>query len=232
MATKPPRRHALGQHHRRGRPHFSHLHQFHRRQRVQPLQQTVEALRVGGMHQHGDAEPRHLLGQHLAQLQAADVRGEDQPALAARDLLQHQVAVQVDTVGRVAPAQAEDLVQHRVGEGEEVAQAVAPGRRAAEHTAVCLQPLQVLHRGLSPHTVAQPMAGHHRPRAQAEWPAPEPAVHPAQEQHAGHRRRFADVGPVRGVLRGRHLSAAPAGGATAAAVRARACRRTGGYACG
>jgi hypothetical protein len=185
-----------------------------------------------GVHQHGDAEPRHLFGQHLAQFQAADVRGEDQPAFAARDLLQHQVAMQVDAFGRVAPAQAEDLVQHRVGEGEEVAQAVAPGRRAAEHAAVRLQPLQVLHRGLAADAVAQPVAGHHRPHAQAERPAPEPAVHPAQEQHAGHRRRFADVGPVRGVLRGRHLSAAPAGGATAGAVRARACRRTGGYACG
>lgn len=232
MATKPPRRHALGQHHRGGRPHFGHLHQFHRRQRVQPLQQAVEALRMRGVHQHGDAEPRHLFGQHLAQLQAADVRGEDQPALAARDLLQHQVTMQVDALGRVAPAQAEDLVQHRIGEGEEVAQAVTPCRRAAEHAAVRLQPLQVLHRSLAPYTVAQPMAGHHRPHAQAERPAPEPAVHPAQEQHAGHRRRFADVGPVRGTLRGRHLSAAPAGGATAAAAHARACRRTGGYACG
>ncbi|MNN06993.1 hypothetical protein D3C81_1198060 [compost metagenome] len=189
--------HFFAQRHGQCRIHIGDLHQIHRCERVQPLQQAIEALRMRGVHQHGDAEPRHLLGQHLAQLQATDVRGEDQSTLTTGDLLKHQFALQLDAIGRVATAQAEELVQQRVGEGEEMAQAVAATRRPAQHPGMRLQPLQILQRGASCHAIAQPMTEHHRPDAQAERPAPEPAVHRAQEQHAGHRGGLADIGPMR-----------------------------------
>jgi hypothetical protein len=129
LAVRDP----LPQHDRRVGADVGDLEQRHGRGRAGLAHQPVEGLGVPGVHQDVDPEPELLAAEGTADLDIAEMGGDQHrpPALLAQ-ALERPMIVELEVIEADIAGPGHDLVEDRLAKAEHVAKGVPPARRAAE----------------------------------------------------------------------------------------------------
>jgi hypothetical protein len=150
------------------------------------------------VHQHAQAQPGAKLRERTADLEIAQVRSEQEHALAAVEHRLYPSLAVKHQIRQADPAVVgHELVEHRLPKLKKVPEAV-PAARWAAQTAGLVAPAQELLRRLPLLRLEQEEVQDDGKQHRLERSAPEELVDPEQDDHPARRADLGERRPMRG----------------------------------